>query len=171
MRYMRKETARACPVHSMIKDKANEMLAANGHFSKEVVLEELNLSTMEDSIRWDYIREFIEEDHGVNLVPLAARFFIGKIKTKSGDNVSFISTAAERKVNPEKYIAGGHGKKTHGYALVTFEQGVMAIACLKRYRGLSNGAGKAFRAYAISLEKKNLLEDKESKKLTEPVNY
>ena len=86
-------------------------------------------------------------DHGIELVPLAQRFFS--------------STRSEREQqaamgNLGRYIAGGHGKKTAGYANVTFEEGRLAVKRAERFKSMQNGVSKALTAYKKAvLDRKN----------------
>ncbi len=149
-KYLRREVARACPVHQMVLDRAMDDLAEYGYFSKQDVVKESGMIAMVDSIRWDYLAEFIREDGRCELVPLAARFW--KMKP------------TERLLFPERAIAGGHGKKTAGYALVTLDNGNLAIEQLERKRSVTNGVGQAFNKYRTELDQRNLLDEDKLRK-------
>jgi hypothetical protein len=175
--FIKKSTALKCPVHLAVVDKAQDALMGNGYFNKERILERTGMIAMQESIRWDYIADFIKagiaikkDDNGeqyadltvdgCELVPLAQSFWNKKPK---GDVPA--STAITRMKFPEKYIAMGHGKKTAGYALVDFEDGVMALRQLDHKEAMSNGTAKAFKKYADALVRRNILEQKYTKKI------
>jgi hypothetical protein len=134
IKYLRKEVARECPVHMAVLETASRLLSENGYFSKEDVIEETRYAAIEDSIRWDYIVDFLTQEQGVELIPMAPRFFKRH-------------QIQERLVSPEKFIAGGHGKKTAGYCSITQNNGVFAIKILKNRKALTNGVGKAYIAF------------------------
>jgi len=144
MKYVRKDDARKCPVHTAVLEEANNQLAEYGYFAKSDVVKDVGMIVMTDSIRWDYLAEFIKEDGKCELIPLAQRFW--KMK------------ADERVAHPEQAIAMGHGKKTMGYALVSCAGGALAIRRLEHKRSMANGVGKAFRLFADELVKRDLLE-------------
>lgn len=151
--YIKKITARRCPVHQTILELASDELADVGYFNKEQLLERARMSAMSSAIRWDYIADFIKEDGRCELIPLAPRFW--KMSPE------------DRMIKPEKALAGGHGKKTAGYALVSVEHSALAIKQLARKRGLANGVGKAFRRFADELESQDelLTEDRDNQLL------
>lgn len=140
-KYLRKEKARACPVHMAVLDECARQLNLHGVFEKSDVLETLNLSAMVDAVRWDYVRDFLEGELGCEMVPLAAAYF--KRHSKN-----------EERVNPQKFIALGHGKKTTGYATVTHENDHLFVCRLETKRAMANGVGKAFEAYLEQVSKK-----------------
>ena len=74
-KFVRRETVRKCAIHQTIMERASEDLEHSGAFNKEEILETLGLIVMADSVRWDYIREFLQEDQGCELVPVAASYF------------------------------------------------------------------------------------------------
>jgi len=138
VKYLRREVARSCPIHSVVLDKCSDALADFGVFEKKDIIESLTFAAIEGAIRWDYISEFLAEDQGIELVPMAQRYFTRHPK-------------AERAVAPEKFIAMGHGKKTMGYACVELEGGVFAIKRLQTKKAQSNGVGKAVSAFGDAL--------------------
>jgi len=156
-RYLRRESARKCPAHQAILEEALDQLAEYGYFSKDDIVTAAGFPTqLSDSyLRWDYIIEFLKEDGDCELIPLAARFW--KMKPN------------QRMLEPEKAIAGGHGKKTAGYALVSVDNGALAVKRLAHKRSLANGVGKAFRKYADALVKRDLLAEPETRKLANTV--
>ena len=142
-RYMRREVIRECAIHQSIMDLASEGLATNGSFRKVSVIEALGLRAVEDSIRWDYIRDFLQEDQDCELVPVAERYF----KRHS---------ISEEQINPEKFIATGHGKKTAGFVSVIAETDHLTVRRLRQRQALANGVGKAFRTYAEAVQSKRI---------------
>ena len=91
-KFVRRETVRKCAIHQTIMERASEDLEHSGAFNKEEILETLGLIVMADSVRWDYIREFLQEDQGCELVPVAASYF----KRHKRD---------EELTSPERFIA------------------------------------------------------------------
>lgn len=142
-KYLRKEKARGSPIYMSILDKCADELALHGVFRKDKVLDELALDTVSDAIRWDYIREFLEDEQGCEMVPLAEAYF-----KRHGSN--------EERINPQKFIAMGHGKKTAGYASVSHENDHLFIARIEHKRMMSNGVGKAFEEFASRVAQKRL---------------
>ena len=143
MRYLRKEAARGCPVHMAVYNAALGQLVANGVFSKADVVDSLNFVAISDSIRWDYVREFIVEDQGVELIPLAQSFFNRHPK-------------AEETVNPAKFLAQGYGKKTCGFAAVTTENDHLVIARIKQRHAISNGVADSFQRYLEKVDDRRI---------------
>src|SRR6478736_782533 len=139
--YIQRKTALACPVHMAIKQAAVERLTDKGVFSKEKVLEETNMLAMAEAIRWDYVREFIEEEHGCELMPLAASYF--KRHQKEDEHIK-----------PEKYLAQGHGKKTAGYAAVTNANDHLVICRIKYRAAVANGTVKAAQVFIAEVQAK-----------------
>lgn len=120
-KFMRKETALACPVHMKIKKLAEEGLMDVGYFEKAEILKDSNLIAMADSIRWDYIREFIEigeTGHDCELIPLSQRFFVWR-RTAAEIKEDLIPSNRKKamEIVPDKFLAGGNGKRTAGYLL------------------------------------------------------
>jgi len=140
-KYLRKEKARSCPVHMAIMDECAKQLNLHGVFEKDDVLSVLSLDAMVDAIRWDYVRGFLEEELGCEMVPLAAAYF--KRHKRS-----------EEKVNPQKFIALGHGKKTAGFATVTQDNDHLFICRIETKRAMANGAGRAFEKYCEQVSQK-----------------
>lgn len=154
VKYLQRKKARSCPVHLMVIERASEMLKQHGCFEKDSVVEELNYGAISDAIRWDYVREFLEADYGIELIPLSERFFTRHKK-------------AEERVQPEKYLAMGNGKKTKGYALVEYDGGHLAIRLLEHKKALLNGVGTKYRDYlqAVNERSKQLTSDGNQAKL------
>lgn len=171
MTYIRRETVKECPVHLAILDKAQDHLIENGYFSKEEVLEGIGMPAMADYVRWDYIIDFLKEGIKVRVdssgqkyvdetnaekyevVPLAKSFW-----RKRNYKKKLASTPQNRRENPEQFIALGHGKKTAGYALVDFEDGIMAVRQLAHKEAIRNGAAQAFRQYTLALLERDIPE-------------
>jgi hypothetical protein len=156
--YLRRLAALRCPIHQGIKNEASNLLAHSGCFSKEEVLKALNFEAVSDAIRWDYIREFIQDDQGCELVPLAASYFTRHPKV-------------EEHVNPAKFLAQGHGKKTAGYAAVTGANDHLVVARISFRRAQKDGAQTAFDAYVKAVEAvraANQELDKPDKKMKPP---
>jgi hypothetical protein len=143
MQFLRREAARACPIHGLVYECAVKYLVEFGVFSKQEVIDELNFGAISDSVRWDYIREFIQEDQKTELIPLAENFFTRHKK-------------AEERVNPGRFIAQGHGKKTFGYAAVTPENDHLVVRRIEQRKAISNGVADAFHTYLRKVNDKRV---------------
>lgn len=141
LKYMRRKRAQGCKIHTEIKDAAIEELAQHGVFNKSDLLEELGLTLVEGSIRWDYIIEFIEKDMKVTLTPLAKSFFSRQEQKKMKE-----VNDQEAIYYPFKMIAGGHSRRTHGYCRADFDGGRFAVTRFegweKRVRGQVDSMNK-----------------------------
>lgn len=149
--YLRKDDARKCPVHQAVIETAADELMEYGYFHKEDVIKSSGMFAVRAALRWDYISEFIKEDQDCELIPLSSSFWD--------------MTSQERMDAPEKALAGGHGAKTCGYALVGIDNGALAVRKLYQKRNMANGTGKAFRNFADELVKRELLETEDQKLL------
>jgi hypothetical protein len=145
-KYLRREVAAKNAVYQAILEACSTRLAEIGYFSKDEILETTGMEAFDDSIRWDYIVDFLRHGQGVELVPMAQRFFN---RHKASDRIHA----------PQLFIASGHGKKTMGYANVTIDGGVFAIKQLRDRKSLQNGVGKAYREYAERLHERQLIDD------------
>lgn len=141
IKYLRKEAARQCPIHTAVYENAVDSLVMFGVFCKEDIINSLNFGAVADAIRWDYIREFIEEEQKCDLVPLAQTYF-NRHKRQ------------EEKVNPARFIAMGFGKKTAGFAAVTPANDHLVIERIKQRKAISNGVSESFKEYLDRLNAK-----------------
>jgi len=139
MKWLRKEAAKVCPVHTAVMNKAIEHLVHAGVFNKEAVIADTRLGAVADSIRWDYIREFIIEDQGVELIPLAQSYFTRHQRQ-------------DEHLKPERFIALGFGKKTHGFAAVTRANDHLVIKRIEQRKALSDGIADSFQKYLDKVE-------------------
>lgn len=140
-KFLRREAAVKCKIHQEVKKAAIEKLGLHGVFEKDEVLDELQYKAVTDAIRWDYIREFIQEEQGCELVPLASTYF----KRHS---------RAQEIANPSRFIAGGHGKKTAGYAAVEPQNDHLVVAKLKIKHAISKGVSIACESFTETIERK-----------------
>jgi len=150
-KYLRREDAKSCPAHQAVIECGIDALAEYGYFSKEDVIKESGMFAVRSALRWDYIAEFIKDEQNCELIPLSAKFWNMK--------------PVERIAHPEKALAGGHGAKTSGYALVSIDGGALAVQKLAQKRSMANGTGKAFREFADALVQRELLEGNDQKLL------
>lgn len=140
--YLRKEKARQCPIHMAILDECADQLQLHGVFEKAAVLGRLNFEAVADSVRWDYIRDFLEtEIVGCEMVPLAQAYF-KRHKVE------------EERVNPQRFIALGHGKKTAGFASVTQQNDHLFVQRIEHKARMSNGVGEAFRVFVSKVDQR-----------------
>ena len=140
-KWLRKDRARSCPIHTAVLTQAATRLAEDGVFAKDDVLDDLNFSAVTDAIRWDYIRDFLEEEQGCDLVPLSMAYFQRHARK-------------EELVNPAKYIAAGHGKKTHGYGAVVEQNDHLVVATVRIRKKMTNGVGRAFEGFLKAIEQR-----------------
>lgn len=162
-RYLTREKARFCPIHQAIQNKVIQLLNDKQYFSKEEVLIALSFEAVEDSIRWDYIVNAISIDNGVDLIPLAQRFF----KPFNGKKKL---TGKEQLERPEQCMATGHGKKTFGYCNMFLNGGIYAVQTKKYKESMRNGVQKAFENYVSKLTERNILEKDSKSHLVEKVS-
>ena len=114
-------------MHNAVKEVCIKHLEARGYFCFEKILKELCIASS-DAIRWDYIRQFVEEECAVELIPMSKKFFtrVSEVQyDKEGKEITL-------RTHPNHYIAGGRGRGTEGYANAILEDGCFAIARVKR---------------------------------------
>ena len=105
-----------------------------GRFSKDEVLAATGYDVFDDtSVRWDYIKRIIEEDHNTELIPMASVFFRENQRMGRKDKRHGAAYPPDR--FPERYIATGYGKKTAGFVIATNENGHFVVHRLKMIRG------------------------------------
>lgn len=103
MKIVHKRTVRKCPIHRTLRDKAVDQLNERSKFEFAALLELTGFVAMEESVKWDFIHDFIEEDTGQELIPVADDYFR---RHQFQDEL----------ISPEKYLAGAGGnKRTAGY--------------------------------------------------------
>ena len=98
------------PHYQAVINEAVERLTRVGSFSIDEILESTGLSVFHDSIRFDYVRRAIEEEYNTDLIPLSKAYFKHH-------------AAKLERTFPGRFIATGHGKNIHGFALATAENG------------------------------------------------
>jgi len=128
-----------CPIHAMVVDQCKLELAQHGYFSKKGVLKTTNLFGIGASIRWDYVRTIINEDLGESLQAMSKKFFEGELIYKNKDSKQKTRITYDPKKNPEKCAALGHGKVTHGYALVSIGGGKIASLQIQNKLNIAEG--------------------------------
>ena len=131
--YFKRKTIRVCPVHIALMDMAVEALETTGVFNKETILQKSGYQVMADSIRWDYIRGFIETEQNCELIPLAATYFKHKDANKDVSNA-------------KKYIAHGWGKRTHGFASIIEQNKHLVIRRIQQKEAIAEGKAEAAKA-------------------------
>ena len=135
-KYLKTSKAREDAIYQSIVWACIDQLTDSGSFSMDDIMDEVELVRvtrdafgavniepvgimvqpavfMGNSIRWDYVRQFIEEEMADDLIPVSAAFFKRHQVEKE-------------KLAPEKYLAGGGSKKCTGYALACRENGHLA---------------------------------------------
>jgi len=158
-KYLHRTIAQKCPIHQAVKDTAIDLIMEKSFFSKEEILEKTNFKAVESAIRWDYVREFIENDEKVELIPLTERFFKWRLtKTERDSGIPSNKNEAINKV-PEKFIAGGNGRRTFGYLMADSTYPSITIAKMATRRSHRNGVAKAFDGYLHAVKAKVSLQD------------
>jgi hypothetical protein len=153
--FIKYSTAQKCPVHQAIAEMAADYLTRPpGVFHKEKVIDKCNMRAIASSIRWDYVKRMIEEEWGQPdmLFPLAQSFWTGPRDKDGNLTVDESALDKDKVLNPGKYIASGHGKKTAGYGLICDETGHFALYVLRvlerrqgKPRALSKNKPRAWR--------------------------
>lgn len=129
-KWLRREAALASKVYQEIIAEAIADLGNFGFFHKDDILEAADYTTVGDTIRWDYVAEEIKARLHTELVPLGSSFF-----TRHRHD--------EEVLNPGKFIAGGHGKKTAGYAAVIPENDHLVIHRVHQRAAQIEGSAEA----------------------------
>ena len=140
-RRMLRVQARSCKVHKAVYDAAVTRLQSHGAFSRKEVLADTDYEGVADSVRWDYIVEFICADYGIEMVSLSDNYFKRHRRL-------------EEQVNPAKYLALGHGKKTAGYGIVTMAHAHLVIKQLSHRQKVVDGAADALEEQRAHARKK-----------------
>lgn len=141
--FIKKATALKCPIHRAVMDKVREELASTGCFHKADIIDELQYNAIEGSIRWDYVREIIQDEQKCELIPLAEAFFK---RHKPG----------EMEAVPHRFVALGHGKKTAGYANISGANGALVICVLKQKSATRDGMVKSVNKMVASCKEKGV---------------
>ena len=137
--YYKRKTIRACKVHNALMEMAIDALESTGVFNKEAILQKSGYQVMADSIRWDYIRGFIETEQNCELIPLAATYFKHKDANKDVTNA-------------KKYITHGWGKRTHGFASVVEQDKKLLVKRTKQRKVILNGEAETSITFANTLK-------------------
>jgi len=149
--YARREKIRLCAIHRALHQAGITRLGADGFFALDEVMEDAafhGIST--NSIRWDYLREWWQEDVGCELVPLAKEWFLS-VKARKAKGIP------PPEIAPQKYVAIGNGKATVGFANVTLCEGKLAIRKFQQKVAVANGAQNAVDKYQKMLTTHALL--------------
>lgn len=145
-----------CPMHRLVSAKTKELLDEIGEFSFERVLTECQLETLSEYIRWDYVRDEMEES-GYDLLPVASLFF-----TKDR-NKEFINEAGEkvRKINvvPGKFLPWGNGKVIAGYISESMAPQILRETYIKQSNAKAFGQVESVAAKETRMLHKGLLPD------------
>lgn len=129
-RYLQFKKAQASKVYREIVTEVEEALTSIGYFHKATVLTKLGYDDFDDAIRWDYVKRMVEEQYKTELICLAEAFF----KRHSKED--------ERHF-PAKYTSTGHGKRAHGFAIASPENGHFVIQRLRVKHNIMLGAHKS----------------------------
>lgn len=102
------------PILDVIVQRAVKILAEEGSLEKKDVLDHLNLGEIAEAIDWERVFDQLTEREGVDLVPLAQRYF----RRSEGESGA---------PDPQRFMASGHGARTGGYANVRLVHGRLTI--------------------------------------------
>jgi hypothetical protein len=150
MKYAKREEIRKCAVHQAIYKACAERLQSSGYFSFDDVMDDAGFHGIEQgAVRFDYIRDWLQEDAGCELVPLSREWFMSK-RARTANGIP------PPEIAPERYIAGGR-KRTCGFANVTHCNGRLAIHRLEWKRAVAAGTARAANQYAGQLIDRNLI--------------
>ena len=127
-KYLRYTAAEIDPMYISIRDKCAEHLTEKAATKWTDVLDELNLSTVGDSIVWDRIvRKMVEENYGGELIGVNRRFF----KKRRSPSEKLVSTQ----------LAGPYGPVV-GWALLCSETEELYLAKLEMHQNQKAGMQK-----------------------------
>jgi len=122
-----------CPVHAQIKTAALKALERHGSFSMKGILRTEKIALGPGAIRWDFLRETIQELEGCTLIPVTAAYFEPH-------------KVAEEIHRPDKFLAGGgHGKSAAGFASVVPQNDHLVLAKVRRLARVALGTVHNFR--------------------------
>jgi len=159
MRYSSEKAVKTCALHDKIKTACVDALTKVGYFAKDEVLNDLAFGTIADSVRWDLLRRFIEEDMGCELIPLAKPFFHrGEVDraTRKRPPAGRDDPEALQRV-PQRFIAWGNGKRAFGYASINEANGALVIKRLEYRRNVAIGTRAKATKLASDMESRNVL--------------
>lgn len=156
---LRRDKARESEIYQKIKERCEEYLKKKHFFKKTWVLKDLDYEVISDSIRWDYIVEWVTESYDCELAPLAEAFFkrLTKIEIELESQSQFpdmpqpqlvpnirllpakITKEQMARQYPARFLASGHGKKTTGYASVEYAEGAFHLKRLSDRKSVAKG--------------------------------
>ena len=137
-----------CPLHNQLIDEAIRSITNYAVFSIDHLVKICNFGAIAGSIKWNYIKEAVEDQTGTTLIPVVKKLFRGKVKitvmTPKGTKMTkFIGIQEDVTNHPGKYLAGGNYRDTAGFTTITFNP-ALTIAKSKtlvsQTKGQENGA-------------------------------
>jgi len=139
--YLRRTVAEQSEIYQDIVDRAAGYLKTHKFFRKSTIVADLNLAAFEGSIRWDYVRDMLQDLYkDVEIIPMAEAFFKSWIHV---DGVREQNTPELQKRLPERFIASGHGKKATGYVLAVPDNGHFVVRIARTKGAVASGTQKA----------------------------
>lgn len=133
-----KKNAAKCAIHQAVVSVMHDQLINTGACSKQEALDLSGFEFAEEYVRWDYVREFVQDQLGEEIIPVAARFW--KMTEKA------------RREFPERALASGYGKKTAGFALVSWSPEI-AQKMLEHKERVRKGLTKSANKQAVTMKK------------------
>ena len=98
-----------------------------GYFRKDEIIKAAGVCVMADSIRWDILELFVEDEWGESLTPLSQKFWTRKHRTKSGKFQHRATTEEWKQTHAHECLAGVGPAKTVGYCKMTYSDGKFSV--------------------------------------------
>ena len=147
-----------------ILKEALKRLKEKGRFSKPEVCVECGYGKYMTQVNWKYVKRALSEAVKQKLVAMVAEFFLpyvmerdpknpGKLRRKIDQTTgNYLTTLADARRNPRKYVAGiGHAKRTAGYVLSSYENGIFTEQKMGQGNKIENGTNISVSDYGKSL--------------------
>ena len=139
--YLRRSVAQQSDIYQSIVNRAAGYLMTHKFFRKSTIVDDLNLAAFADSIRWDYVRDMLQDKYqNVEIIPMAEAYFKLFIEV---DGVRQKNTDKLQRRLPERFIASGHGKKATGYVLAVPDNGHFVVRIARTKEAVASGTKKA----------------------------
>lgn len=155
------------PNDKLIRDimqEALKRLKAKGRFAKQDVCDACGYGKYVTQVNWADVQASLRKAVGQKLTAMIADFFVpyvyerdpqnpGKMRRKIDQTTGqYVTTLADARRNPVKYVAGiGHAKKTGGYVLASFENGIFTEVKMGQGNKIENGTNTSISDYGKSL--------------------
>ena len=122
-----------CPLPTGTRPRTAEICAKCSTRTLHSILRTEKIALGPGAIRWDFLRETIQELEGCTLIPVTAAYFEPH-------------KVAEEIHRPDKFLAGGgHGKSAAGFASVVPQNDHLVLAKVRRLARVALGTVHNFR--------------------------